>query len=545
LLDLQGRDVTELTHPSDLPRVRAALAQLASSPDATLTLQTRVRHRDGAYRHVEVVASNHLTDPSIEGIVLNLQDITDSITAEHRQDIFLGMLGDLDVSTVVLQRDRFIHANPAFCRLSGYAEEALQEIESAFDIIVAGASELRRQLARRMRGHVTKAVHECTLRREDGQDLDIEVTFRAGDAEEDAQIVGIVQDITERKEREASLRARAEALETQVGDLQRAVARKYDFEGIVGKSPAMKRVYTQMEAAIDSGLTVLITGPTGAGKELIAKAIHYNSPRGVDQRPPTQLNCGAVPRDLIASTLFGHRRGAFTGADRDAVGLFEAASGGTLILDEIGEMAMDAQINLLRVLEERAVLRLGETTTRDVDVRVIAITNRDLPAEIGAGRFREDLYYRLRVLAIQMPSLADRREDIPKLAERFLAEACEAMTKALVGFTSEAVELLDHHPWPGNIRELQNAVHSAAAFAPAGGAVDRRHFPAEMTSGVALTSELKALGLSYKDSVALYRRRLVEDALRACDGNRTRAAGMLSMQRTNLVRLVRELGVSD
>ncbi|MAF12933.1 hypothetical protein CMK11_20985 [Candidatus Poribacteria bacterium] len=543
--DLQGRDLTELTHPSDLPRVRAALVQIAASADETLTLHTRVRHKDGAYRHVEVVASNHLSDPSIEGIVLNVQDITDSITAEHRQDIFLDMLGDLDVSTVVMRRDRVVHANPAFCRLAGYAEEALQALDSAFDIIVEGAEDLGRQLARRMRGDVTKAVHECTLRRADGRHVEIEVTFRAGAAEEDAQFVGIVQDITERKAREASLRARTEALETQVGDLQRAVARKYDFDGIVGTSPAMKRVYTQMEAAIDSGLTVLITGPTGAGKELIAKAIHYNSPRGAEQRPPTQLNCGAVPRDLIASTLFGHRRGAFTGADRDAVGLFEAASGGTLILDEIGEMAMDAQINLLRVLEERAVLRLGETTTRDVDVRVIAITNRDLPSEIAAERFREDLYYRLRVLAIQVPSLADRREDIPMLAELFLAEARDAMTKRLVGFTTEAVELLDHHPWPGNIRELQNAVHSAAAFAPEGGSVDRRHFPAEMTSGVALTAELKALGLSYKESVALYRRRLVEDALRACDGNRTQAAKMLSMQRTNLVRLVRELGVSD
>jgi PAS domain S-box-containing protein len=544
LLDLKGHNVMELAHPADRARALAALANIISSPGETLTLHTRIQHQDGRYRHVEVVASNCLDDPSIEGIVLNLQDITDSVTAEHRQDIFLEMLGSLDVSTVVLLGEDIVRANDAFCQMSGYSEEELQGLDSAFDLIAEGADGLRQQLVRRERGRVTKAAHECELRRSDGELVPVQVTFRVGDAEDDPEFVAIVEDITERKLADAARQAQIEALESQVGDLRRAVGRRYDFDAIIGSAPAMQWVYTQMEAAIDSGLTVLVTGATGSGKELIAQAIHHHSPRGSGGAPAKEFNCGAVPRDLIASQLFGHRRGAFTGADRDTVGVFEAASGGTLILDEIGEMAMDAQIHLLRVLEESAVMRLGETTPRSVDVRVIAVTNRHLPTEIEAGRFREDLYYRLRVLAIHVPTLAERREDISRLSQRFLTDICGRMEKHVVGFTSEAEELLETYPWPGNIRELQNAVHSAAALAPPSGHIDRQHFPAEMTGADALSTKIRARGLSYKDAVAAFRRQVVEDALRACDGNRTHAAAMLSMQRPNLVRLLRESGLT-
>lgn len=543
-LDLQDRDVMELAHPADADRARAALDEIIAADGATMTLRLRVRHQDGAYRHVEIVATNHLADPAIQGIVLNIQDITERVTAEHRQDIFLDMLADLDVSTVLLSRDRILRANHAFLRLTGYDEEALQRLDSAFDLIVDGAEGLRTQLTRRIDGHLAKPHHECTLRRSDGGEIAVEVTFRADDVE-GVRFIGIVTDISERKAREDALQARAQALETQVGALREAVGRKYDFEGIVGKATAMRPVYLQMEVAVESDLTVLVTGGTGTGKELIAKAIHYNSPRGADQRPPIELNCAALAPDLIASTLFGHRRGAFTGADRDAVGLFEAASGGTLILDEIGEMSLEGQGHLLRVLQEGTVMRVGETATREVDVRVIAITSRNLQAAIEAERFRRDLYYRLRVLTIHVPSLDERREDIPRLSERFLREAAERTGKRLLGFTPGAEELLQGHPWAGNIRELQDAIHVAAAFAPDGAWLDRHHFQTEPTDADALTPELLGKRMSYKESVAFFRRRLVEDALRACDGNRTHAAKMLSMQRTNLIGLISRLGIPE
>ena len=284
-----------------------------------------------------------------------------------------------------------------------------------------------------------------------------------------------------------------------------------------------------MDVAIDSDLTVLITGHTGTGKELIAKAIHYNSARGADGKPPIELNCAALAPDLISSTLFGHRKGAFTGADSDHIGLFEAADGGTLILDEIGEMTTEAQGHLLRVLEERKVMPVGDNTTRDVDFRIISITSRDLPVAVEAGRFRRDLYFRVCVLTINVPPLAERREDIPRLSARFLDEAVERSGKRLLGFTPEAEELLATYPWQGNIRELRDAIHVAAAFAPDGAYIDRHHFQAEMNGPNALATELLNKQMSYKNSVSLFRRRLVEDALRSCDGNRTHAAKMLSM----------------
>ena len=212
------------------------------------------------------------------------------------------------------------------------------------------------------------------------------------------------------------------ALQTEVNHLRREVGRKYNFENIIGRSAAVKQVTALMEKAIDSGLTVLITGETGTGKELVAKAIHYNSPRKAHSIQ--ELNCGAVPKDLVASTLFGHRKGAFTGANQERVGLFESADGGTVLLDEIAEMPNDAQVHLLRVLQERKIQRLGEFQLRDVDVRVIAITNRDLEQEVGTGRFRTDLYHRLNVFPIHVPALRERADDILLLAEHILQKAC-------------------------------------------------------------------------------------------------------------------------
>jgi len=327
------------------------------------------------------------------------------------------------------------------------------------------------------------------------------------------------------------------SLQTQLNHLRREVGGKYHFENIIGRSAGMKQLRALMEKAIDSGLTVLITGETGTGKELVAKAIHYNSPR--KGNPLLDLNCGAVPKDLVASTLFGHRKGAFTGANEDKMGLFETASGGTVLLDEISEMPQDAQIHLLRVLEERKVQRLGEHISRDVDVRIIAMTNRDIVKEVEAGRFREDLYYRLSEFPIHIPPLRERVEDIPILAEHFLQE----IDKDLDGFALDVFEMLQSYAWPGNVRELRNVIRRAAAFVEEGLRIHTYHFPSQITNGESLIQEILSDGISLSDAVNRFQRRIIEDTLRECDGNRAETARMLGIHRPNLVRLMKRLGI--
>ena len=328
------------------------------------------------------------------------------------------------------------------------------------------------------------------------------------------------------------------SMQTEINHLRREAGQKYHFENIIGHSDGIRQVHALMTRAIDSGLTVLIIGETGTGKELVAKAIHYHSPR--KDYPLLELNCGAVPKDLVASTLFGHRKGAFTGASEDKMGLFEAASRGTLLLDEIGEMPQDAQVHLLRVLEEHKIQRLGEENiSRDVDVRIIAMTNRDLFKEVEAGRFREDLYYRVSEFPIHIPPLRERPEDITLLAEHFLQE----IDKELDGFAPDVFEMLQSYAWPGNVRELRNVIRRAAAFVEEGKQIQAYHFPPQITQGESLIQAIISEQVGLSASLNRLQRRLIEDALKKCDGNRTHAARMLKIDRSNLIRLMRRLDI--
>jgi DNA-binding NtrC family response regulator/ligand-binding sensor domain-containing protein len=331
------------------------------------------------------------------------------------------------------------------------------------------------------------------------------------------------------------------SMQTELNYLRHEVGDKYQFDSIIGRSVGIKQVRALMEKAVDSGLTVLITGETGTGKELAAKAIHYNSPR--KDEPLLARNCGSIPRELLASELFGHRKGAFTGANEDKMGLFEAASGGTVLLDEITEMSEDAQSHLLRVLEEREVQRLGEHESRAVDVRVIALTNRDLAEEVVARRFREDLYYRLNVFPIHLPPLRERKEDITFLAEHFLQLYSQEQDKIFKGFAPRTLEMLQSYPWPGNVRELRNEVYRACALAEEDSLIQPYHFSHQVTRGESLIQQVLSENLGYSESLNQFRRRLVEKALRECNGNRTYAAKLLGMDRSNLVALIKRLGI--
>jgi transcriptional regulator with PAS, ATPase and Fis domain len=281
----------------------------------------------------------------------------------------------------------------------------------------------------------------------------------------------------------------------------------------------------------ESGLPVLLLGETGTGKELFARLLHDNGPRRAGRF--VAQNCGALPEALLETELFGHTRGAFTGATGDRRGLFEEADGGTVFLDEVGEMSAAMQLRLLRVLQEGEVRRLGAPGVRKVDVRVIAATNAHLEADVEAGRFRRDLYYRLNVFPISLPPLRDRSADIPALAEAFLRPACRRARRVIPSISPEAMALLQAYPFPGNVRELENEIERAVALAEDGRPIETRHLSERMqlSRGVARASTLA-------EAIEQLKWRLIEDALRDC-GSKTRAAERLGLSRQSLQQMLR------
>jgi len=299
-----------------------------------------------------------------------------------------------------------------------------------------------------------------------------------------------------------------------------------------------------IERAMDVDVTVLISGETGTGKELVARAIHAGSTRRA--KPLIPVNCAAIPRELLASELFGYRKGAFTGAFEDRPGLFETVSGGTLLLDEIGDMPLDAQVFLLRALQERKIQRLGdEMHLRDVDVRVLAATNRNLEADVESGRFRKDLFYRLNLFPITIPPLCERPDDIPLLADLFIRDACREFDRAVDGIAPEALNALQAYPWHGNVRQLQNEIQRAVVLSSDGAKLGLAHFSPEIVRAPASQTARPASDLTYREAVQHYETQLIRAALDACDGNRTQAAERLGMSRTNLLGIMKRLGITD
>jgi len=268
------------------------------------------------------------------------------------------------------------------------------------------------------------------------------------------------------------LRKREKHLRSQVGVLRRDLARRKNFGRLVGGGPAMREVFRLMESAAASPIAVLVQGETGTGKELVARAIHESGDRA--DGPFVAVNIAALSAELLESELFGHVRGAFTGALRDRIGLFEAAGGGTLLLDEVGELPAAMQVRLLRVLQEGEVTPVGSNVTRQVDIRVIAATNSDLGVAMKEGRFREDLYYRLAAFPLTLPALRERREDLPLLIDHFLAASAKTHGKRVAGLEPAAFALLDTYDWPGNVRELENEIDRAVALSVDGSVIQAR-----------------------------------------------------------------------
>ncbi|MBL8843569.1 MAG: sigma-54-dependent Fis family transcriptional regulator [Planctomycetes bacterium] len=327
------------------------------------------------------------------------------------------------------------------------------------------------------------------------------------------------------------------SLRDKQGRLERRVAHLSPGPTLLGKSPSFQRSLQLLERVAPTQSTVLILGETGTGKELVAREIHRLSPRAAE--PFIPINCGALPDTLLESELFGYAKGAFTGADKNTHGLFEAADRGTLFLDEIGNISLSMQQRLLRVLEAGELLRLGERKVRKVDVRIVAATNADLKKDVEKGLFRQDFYYRLRVLSLELPPLRDRMDDLPLLANHFLQGCAARFHKKIEGFSKPALAALEAHRWPGNIRELENAVEHAAILCVTP-SIELEDLPGELREKAVTSGGVEAAPLTLD---ALERQHILR-VLRECGGHRGRSAEQLGINRRTLYRKLIEYGVA-
>jgi DNA-binding NtrC family response regulator len=319
--------------------------------------------------------------------------------------------------------------------------------------------------------------------------------------------------------------------------LENDLLENFEFEGMVGRSPVMLDLFSKIRRVAPHFRTVLVTGPTGVGKELVAKALHQASP--FHAGPFVALNCAAITETLAESELFGHIKGAFTGAQQDKVGIFEYANGGTAMLDEIGEMPLAMQAKLLRVLQNQEIQRVGSPATRKVDVRVVAATNRDLSEMVAQRKFREDLYFRLCMVELKIPSLAERLEDLPLLERHFLKRFAAEYNKPFTGFTRRAQAALARYSWPGNVRELEN-VFGHVCMMTESDVIDIRDLPERICNSPAENKQNESL-LSMDQVERLHARRVLDQV----GGNKARAAQVLGISRTHLYHLLKENGQEE
>ena len=332
-------------------------------------------------------------------------------------------------------------------------------------------------------------------------------------------------------------------LRHEVTALRQELHTRYHFENLIGKSRAMQEIFKLIEQVAGSRSTVMVYGKSGTGKELVAKAVHYNSQRVA--KPFVAVNCAAIPAELLESELFGHEKGSFTGAIATKVGKFELATGGTLFLDEVGSMRLDLQAKILRALQEREIERVGGTRTIKIDVRVLAATNRDLKRAVEEGAFREDLYYRLNVVPITLPPLRQRRDDIPLLVEHFLAKYNREFNRSVKGFSAGATAALYQYDWPGNVRELENVIERAVALAQSE-TISLRELPLDISVvGRNMMEDIQRAGLSLREARSRFEKQFILSVMEKVQWNQTEAARLLGLHRNTLLWKLQRLGIES
>jgi len=365
---------------------------------------------------------------------------------------------------------------------------------------------------------------ECEMRRKDGVLIPIMRKSRAVH-DDQGKLIGAIEALVD-----VSLIKQAR---TEIRLLKHEIARRGKYGNLIGRSDQMRKLYDMIETVARTDASIVIDGQTGTGKELVAKTIHVESARS--KSIFLAVNCGALPESLLEAELFGHKRGAFTGAIEDRAGCFETASGGTLFLDEIGEMSLSSQVKMLRVLQERQITRVGDSLPRPVDVRIIAASNKNLADMVKSGQFREDLYYRLRVVGLVVPSLFDRKDDIPDLVAHFITQFNEKYSKQIEGCSPKAMDLLLAHSWPGNIRELEHAVeHAFVVTAPGQKVITTDSLPPEIVHSA-------DIAVTPKKTENINEKTLIINALNEADGNKSQAARILGITRAGLYKKMRRL----
>src|SRR6201997_3918565 len=534
--------ILKRVHPDDKAMVQGQISH-ATSQGKDCNLEYRLLLPDDSVKHVHVVAHAVKDKEGNLEFVGAVTDITERKAAEERirgQEAEFRQILDLA---------------PQQVRVYGPGGERLYANRMALDYYGVSLQEWQQTTGRSFRSSLfvhpddrERATRDFDANRSSGSAYESELRLRGADGnyrwflarhnplhDDKGQVkrwyVGLT-DIDERKRTE-------ERLQQENGALREEIDKASMFEEIVGTSPALKSVLSRISKVAPSDSTVLITGETGTGKELVARAIHRRSDRA--SRAFISVNCAAIPRDLIASELFGHEKGAFTGATQQRLGRFELANGGTLFLDEVGELPAETQIALLRVLQEHEFERVGSSRRIRTDVRVIAATNRDLQAALSAGSFRSDLFYRLNVFPIEMPSLRERREDIPLLVEYFIDRYARKAGKKITTVEKTTLQVLQSYPWPGNIRELQNVIERSIILC------ETEIFSID-ESWLSQQPVKKRAGsqLYLSEKVAAQEKEIIEAALRECQGRVSGplgAAAKLGIARSTLQSKIRSLKI--
>jgi len=448
-------------------------------------------------------------------------------------EYYKKIVNAVDSCLMMVEQDGTIRmVNPAMARITGYAREELEG--SRCTILECDVCELFRSESKR----------EWCLLFEIGAVKGKRCLFR----KKDGSYASVIKNATLLRDKKGTLLGALEIfadtsaddkINTRIQELSRVAEDRGRFHGMVGKSRGMQRIYQIIERAAESDAPVVITGESGTGKELVAQAIHKLGRRR--EGPFVQFNCAALNPSLLESELFGHVKGAFTGAYRHRMGRFEAAHGGDLFLDEVGEISLESQAKLLRVLETKHFERVGDHTPVRVDVRIIAATNWDLSRLVSEGRFRKDLYFRINVLPIHLPPLRDRSEDIPLLIETFIKQLNVKSGKDIKGVSPEVMARFMRHPWPGNIRELKSALEYAFVIAESG-VIEDHHLPITLSPQVTEQGGRLPTEASDGEHRSAEEAELIE-ALRASKGNKTRAAEILGVHRMTVFNRIRKYGL--